>query len=668
VRRRHVLVAAVVVLVAAMIALSQGLSPNPDRVMMLLAVIVMEGGFVLCALAAAAGYGYWLRRAVVGADRGWAAVQMALGLGAVMMLAWLLGWSGGLNGWAAWVITVVGWGLWVPQLKRRFALPRTAPWPVILAMPAIGLLIVAATLAPGTLWQPTEHNAYDALSYHLQLPREWMADGAIRGYEHNVYSFLPSGFETMFLYLGYLRGGTMVEAALACQMLHACTALLAAAVIAQTVARRIRRSAPDPTQSERLAALAGPAAGALYLAVPWVVVTGSLAYNDQAMIALGAAGLAVATDPADLSTHRRGAAAGLLCGMAMLVKLTALGLFAAPVFVALLIVAPMSARRRGAAALAFILGAGVPVALFMARNAMWTGNPVFPMACEWFGSAHWTESQVARWNAAHMPDLSLVERFERLWTGVLAHKQYGYVIFPAAAVALLGGALFRHLRRINLVLVIVAAMQLLFWLMLTHVQSRFVIAVVVPLCVGLGVGLGVVRWRWQTALAVAAMVMVPTLMGYTLYLQQHNGRAPEFMDGTLMFIDPDDNSQTPGDLERIEPYRTINHPSMSGARIYAAGFAAPFYVERQITYHTVFDASPLGRWIEQRGLFGALRRLQQRGYTHLMIHRSMLARWRSEGNYGYDQRFSAERQARIESLGLPVTAQNRNWVIYRLAR
>ncbi|NBB83447.1 MAG: hypothetical protein GVY28_08575, partial [Alphaproteobacteria bacterium] len=638
--RSSALVGALGVFAAATVALSQGLSPDPGRVMTLLAVIVMEGVFVLCTLAACAGYGYWLRRAAVGADRGWAAVQLALGLGAVMMLAWLLGWAGWLNGWMAWIVVVAGWALWVPQLKHRFNLPRTAPWPVMLAMPAAALLIVAATLAPGTVWQPTEHNAYDVLSYHLQLPRQWMADGAVRGYEHNVYSFLPGGFETMYLFLGHLRGRTMVEAALACQLLHACTALLAAAVIAQTVTRRVRRTAGPAARSERRAMLAGPAAAALYLAVPWVAVTGSLAYNDQAMLALGAAGLAVASDPSDLAAYRRGAAAGLLCGTAMLAKLTAVGLFAAPVLGALVIAAPMAWRRRALAALACLAGAALPLALFMTRNGLWTGNPVFPMACEWFGNAHWTRSEVARWGAAHMPDLPWLARFERLWTALLAHRQFGYVVFPAGAVALVGGALVRPLRRISLALAIVALMQLLFWLAMTHVQSRFAIAVIVPLCIAIGMALSAVRWRGPTAVAVVGLVMLPTLTGYGLYMQQHSGRAPEFMDGTLLFIDPDDRPHTPGDLERVEPYRTINHPSMSGARIYAEGFAAVFYVERPITYHTVFDASPLGRWIERLGPRGAVDRLRRRGHTHLMIHRAMLARWRSPGNYGYDERFS----------------------------
>ncbi len=662
VKRRHVLVAAVVVLVACMILLSQGLVPAPGRAMTLLAVIVMEGAFVLCTLAACAGYGYRIRRALFDDQRQWAAVQMAMGVGAVMLMAWLLGWAGWLNGWTAWVIVVVGWGLWVPQLKRRFELPRTAPWPAIVAMPAVALVVVAAALAPGALWQPTEFNGYDALSYHLQLPGEWMAGGAIQGYEHNVYSFLPNGFESVYLFLGHLRGGTMIEAAIACQFMHAGMALLTAAVIAQMVSRQIDKRDLAGERSERVAVLAGPAAGALYLATPWVAVTGSLAYNEQAMMALGAAGLAVAIDPGALSPVKRGAATGLLCGLAMLVKLTALGMFALPVGVALL----LTGQHRRAVG-AFVIAAAVPLGLFMARNVVWTGNPVFPMLADVLGSAHWTAEQVARWNAAHSPgldSLGLGARLGRVWSAWLGHDQFGYVVMPVAAVALVGGIMTPRTRRLSLTLVAIAAIQLAFWLGATHVQSRFALPLLVPAGVAFGVALGIVTWRRPVVIAVVVAALVPTGLGYHLYMQQHDGAAPELMDGTLVM------------QQVIEPHATLNTQLPPGSRLYAEGFATPFYVQPPLDYHTVWDASPLGRWIDQRGMRGALRHMQQAGYTHLLVNRAMLGLWRSPDNYGYDPSFDAERQTQLESLGLPVAAEGQSlmpgqpapWVLYRLSR
>ncbi len=669
VKRRHVLVAAIAVLVAAMVALSQGLVPDAGRAMTLLAVIVMEGAFVLCTLAAAAGYGQRLRQWLVGHERGWAAVQMTLGVAALILLSWTLGWLGWLNGWTAWAVTVVGWALWLPQLSRRFEMPRSAPWPVIVAMPAVALLLTAATLAPGALWQLANENlAHDVLSYHLQLPREWMSDGAIRGYEHNVYSYLPGGFEALYLFLGHQRGGTMVDAAIACQLFHATMALLAAAVVAQTVSRRVAHAWGGDEPAATRAVLAGAASGAVFLAVPWVAVTGSIGFNDQAMLALGAGGLALASDPASLCPVKRGVGAGLLVGAATMVKVIALGMFVLPALVVLLILVP-GGRRRALAAVGCIAAAAIPLAAYMTRGYLWTGNPVFPLACEWFGHAHWTHDQAARWAAAHLPGLDalpIAARMARLADEFVAHPLYGYVALPVTGVSVLGCITFGRTRRIGVVLAGVIAVQVLFWLAATHVQGRLALPIVVPLCLGLGLALGQLAWSWRTTIAVIVAAVTTTALGYTTYYAQRDGMAALIMDNTLMYLDPDGDPRTSGDNELMQPFATLNQPAMSGSRIYAEGFARPFYVERELSYHTVWDASPLGDWIDAYGLRGAILRMHRAGYTHLLLDRAMLATWRAPGNFGYDRQFTAERQRRLESLGLPVIAQSPDWVLYRL--
>ena len=55
------------------------------------------------------------------------------------------------------------------------------------AAPAVAVLLVAACSAPGWLWA-SEFGGYDALSYHLQLPKEWLHLKKITTLDHNVYS------------------------------------------------------------------------------------------------------------------------------------------------------------------------------------------------------------------------------------------------------------------------------------------------------------------------------------------------------------------------------------------------------------------------------------------------------------------------------------------------
>ena len=152
------------------------------------------------------------------------------------------------------------------------------PWTFVLIMPGIALLLVASAIPPGLIWS-VEAFSYDAMSYHLQLPREWLAMGAMRGLNHNVYSYLPSLIEIGFMQLGAMKG-SMYGAISAAQLWHATTALLAACAVGKIVSRW---SAPT----------FGLLSSALLLAVPWVTITGASAYNEMAALALASVALLI---------------------------------------------------------------------------------------------------------------------------------------------------------------------------------------------------------------------------------------------------------------------------------------------------------------------------------------------------------------------------------------
>jgi hypothetical protein len=616
-----------------------------DLLLAWFATVVFDGGYALAWLAAAAGYGWAIGRLLLAADdaepgrvtasRRDPAVQLALGSAALILIAWVMGWLGWLDRASGWSALAVGWGLvglqmWL-TMRQRGECPRVnVPWPMILIGPSLALLLVASCVPPGVLWQPTEKGAYDVLSYHLQLPAEWLSAGRVTGLAHNVYAYLPSGFEAAFFHIATLRGSA-VDAAISCQMLHAAMALIAAGMIAGFV----RRLADTAGVASETALAAGLAAGAIYLAVPWVIVTGTLAYNEQAMAALGAAALAIAFGSSP-SPCRRGLAAGLLVGVAMLCKLTAVGLFALPVAVVLI----GQSRTRIAALPAFILGTSLPVGLFALRNWLWTGNPVFPMLTELFGAAHWTAEQAARWNAAHTPDLPWLERLSRIVDALLAHRQYGYLLWPAATAAFGLTVIRPATRRITLILGLMLLIQLLFWLGVTHIQSRFMVAAIVPAAIVIGLAIARLRSVAARVAITVALVSTFTTVNYQLYHRQYGGIASELV------------GQTSAVQQVLPPWGPFNE--MSGdIRVYSEGDATPFYFAVPITYHTVWDASPLGQLIDERGVAQAITELRRRGYTHLLIDRFMLNLWSSSGNYGYDPSITPQRLIAIRALGLP---------------
>ena len=152
-----------------------------------------------------------------------------LGLGMAVLMA-IDQWCGtlGMFQWgmsAALAALAPGWWL----LSRWHAKPRSAispAWVAIACGVACGAMLAAALVPAGYLWS-TEFGAYDALSYHLQSPREWLTLGAMRPLPHLAYAGLPGFVEGAFMHLMALRSDAR-EAAIACQLLHAAMAITAA--------------------------------------------------------------------------------------------------------------------------------------------------------------------------------------------------------------------------------------------------------------------------------------------------------------------------------------------------------------------------------------------------------------------------------------------------------
>ena len=94
-------------------------------------------------------------------------------------------------------------------------------------------------------------------------------------------------------------------------------------------------------------------------------------------------------------------------------------------------------------------------------------------------------------------------------------------------------------------------------------------------------------------------------------------------------------------------------PPSPPTRIYSEGMAVPYYFNRPVTYHTVWDQSPFGEAIAQ-GPEAARQWLIKHGYTHFVVDWTMLRRWNSPDNNGYDQRVTIQRLEALVNLLAPV--------------
>jgi hypothetical protein len=602
----------------------------------------------------------------------------ALGVAAALLLDMALGATGLLalgRGLVAWGVTLAGCLLFVLHLRRGtppglgLARSTSSLAPIVAAGIPIGVLLLAATSAPGWLWR-SEFGGYDALSYHLQLPKEWLALGRTETLTHSVYSALPSAVETAFLHCFLLAGGPE-RGAIAAQQLVALVTLLSALGVA-ALARRVTTT------------LGAALAAALWLATPWTVVVGSLAYNDGfvSLFLIGGLLLVMAAPTERMSERLRvGGALGILVAAACGAKLTAAGFLLLP----LIAVAILRQRRAAWVTLACAAAiATIGLLPWLVRNAIATGNPFFPFATDAFGLGHWTAEQAQQFREGHgSPGIGSGVR--RLWSqwiafgvGTAPNPQDPWLvqwsILPIAGL-IAGGALLvraaqRRWRVWPTALLLVIAVQCAFWILLTHQQSRFLLPTAVPLAVL--AAWGIVR---APRPAIVATLVAFAASTAPLFLLRGEGLVPMMEGGErvvrsapAIFIGAapictgdgarDAISRAPNETARRAAEQSaplsffLNHAIPAKDRVLLVGDAKPFWYRRgdeTLSYATVWDRGALSAVAaldpDRPEAWSA--RLLDQGYTWVVIDWAMLANWANKG--WLDPNLTEERMQRFAS-------------------
>ncbi len=645
-RRDALLVAGWIGSLAALVGIAGSLGGTLDPVNAILVVAdthLRWGWPALVLLLAGVGLGRTLPVALPSSARPAArAAGPALGTGTLLLLIVLLGTGGLLNLWTAWGVAMLGLaGFVVHRPTLRVRTPAGWLWA---GLPGLAVLLVASASPPGSLWS-SEYGAYDVLSYHLQLPREWITLGHTHPLEHNVYSFLPGAMEQAYAAIGWLSGagetpnGLLADNAwrlTGAHTLHAGMTVLGAMM----TARLTRRLALAAGSVGRTPAVASALGGGLVLCTPWSVVVGSLAYNEMGVVLLGAGALLAACrrGPADgtrMAALARGAFVGALVGMACLVKPTAL-LFAGLPAGALLL---RFTRLRDWAWVS--LGgafAGVIMLLpWLVRNAAMTGNPVFPLATGLLGEGYWTGAQAARFAAAHAFDGTLPERLSLLIfadpdapAGANAVARYRGIsntqwllAFPAAGAGLIVLLARARTRAIGVGLTLGLLLQIIAWLAFTHLQSRFLVPCLLLLAPAIGIGaaslrriefgrgvallqsrfllpcllllapvigIAVVSTRRVGLVLGVAVLSLQSLALFSLYAEERGGEPNGLLGAPpAVFMG---GGYTP-EMGAFSPVAFVNHELPADAVVLLVGDATPLYVRNPVVYATVWDTPPV---------------------------------------------------------------------------
>lgn len=604
-------------------------------------VLLTDGVYAAAVIGAAAGWGAWPALALCPPqDRRVRQfiLATALGAGVLSLLVMALGAAGILNKPVAVGLLIAGGApglarLYLRQSKSspgRFvpdsdipaaeAPPRTSRVALLaaiaggalLAIP-LGVMFSGACLPPSVLWRG-EAGGYDALEYHLQVPREWFENGRITFLPHNVYASFPQQMEMQYLLLMHLFGNPQA-AAISCQLLHALYGVLFLLALFAWC---------DKPWAGILAVVA---AGT----VPWVAYVGCLAYVENGLLffAAVAGGLLSAASRGAAADWRTCLTAGLCAGFAAGCKYQGLVFVVAALALAFLIVqrCPMKARfgRIG------LFGAGALLAFgpWLIRNAVFTGNPVYPFAYEVFGGRDWSPEQAEQWQRGH----SVVPRFDSLvgrlqlagaeligWNSTTSAAsfgdgpQFGFGILLASLIA---AATVRN--RPATLHVIWSAAILAGWFGFTHMPGRFAMPLIVPLCfliAGLfehrearGPG-SIVRLCGGTAVLAGALLMS------ALTFRLHWLESWQFFQRTQQVP----MSAVFGLTHELFGSFALNKTLPENTRPWLVGQAAVFPLKARAAYTVVFNRDP---WL----VFCAAGKspaecvdwLRVRGYSHVVF-------------------------------------------------
>jgi hypothetical protein len=219
---------------------------------------------------------------------------------------------------------------------------------------------------------------------------------------------------------------------------------------------------------------------------------------------------------------------------------------------------------------------------WLARNAMWAGNPVFPEATRLLGPGNFTPVQVERWQRAHSarPDQRhLGARLHAGATEILTSWQYGYVLVPLGLMAAVSA---RRRRLANLLAAMLLA-TILFWLFATHLEGRFFV-LALPLCAWL---IAQIDWPAMSAAALIVVLVSAGISGARLHhdivsILRGTGDSP-FPEPTIGLLGlPDISGLEAGFLDGLAP----------GQDVVLIGDAKAFFYTTpmsQLHYRTVFD-------------------------------------------------------------------------------
>ena len=588
-------------------------------------------------------------------------IQAGVGLSAQSLWTLLIGTQGWLSSGTLMVPAVVSiFLLAVGSIRRRMqgtnlrqeasVRPTFEPAPRwawgaagLVTLPFLILVLLNSFTPP---WE------FDSREYHLQGPKEWFQNGCMTFLEHNVYTNFPFLSEMLTLDAMVLTGN-WDDGAISAKVVLAGFQLLTTICVFATGQRWF-------------GVTAGLVAAIVYISVPWTLRISVVAYAEGAatcfMMLTVMCGLITCSESAPSVRRRMTLITGLLAGSAMAAKYPGIVSVVIPVGLILFWSARRQQRLFLPTVLLFCTGVVLTAGPWLIRNAVNTGNPVYPLLYSVFGSEDWSPRMDVKWKNAHSASEHLPANIPGyLWSVVALNDWTSALLFGLAVPTIL--TLQKHQPSRWMWLMVV--WMLVTWWALTHRIDRFWIPVIPVIAVLAGAS-----WTMFSNMSWRGLLIL-CLTGCSLFnLQIWRTGLPGRQVGLL---DLPAARQLP-----IRPdIQLLNSQLSPEERILMIGEAEVFDLQIPVFYNTVFDESLFELWIadksddrywsrERRMLSAAEVRqvFRERGITHVYVNWAEILRYRRYGNYGYTEYVTPARLKTLEECGVlssPIDLAHRLW-------
>ena len=375
------------------------------------------------------------------------------------------------------------------HVRTRIQLIEYAALFFLFALTAVNLL---GALAPDTIW--------DAHSYHLYLPKQWLAAGQMVHIPYNVYSAWPLNLSVI-----YALEMSLIDGSLLPQLTHFSLGILSTLLIYSYV-------------RPRYGGVAASFASLIFYSIPVMAWLSGTAISDLGVSyfalfsVVGFLHWSESEEPGWLYLAAGGA--GLVMG-AKLTGLFALALLVTSIFYRGLLRREPARRMVYQASLVSLIAITLALPWYL-KSYIQTGNPIFPFGYSLFGGKYWTEAINERYLASQYGYMGIgrsMMDYLLLPLRLLIPNPFPYEgsISWVLLIAPIWG-LAQHKDKVAQYLSLYAILSFIFWSLFTTQQVRMLLPALGALSIVAGIGIASVtqglRFRsWILSLLLVALLV-----------------------------------------------------------------------------------------------------------------------------------------------------------------